>query len=52
MNSQFIENLKREALNPTFGKKYEEVIPATLIWNILSKLLLRIFTIYAKQNDE
>lgn len=47
-----MESFQREAVNSTFGKKYVEVIPAALIWDILFKLLLRIFTIYTKQNNE
>lgn len=49
---KFMKNFQREAVNPTFGKKYVEVISAILIWDILFKLLLRIFTIYIKQNNE
>lgn len=51
VNSKFMENFQREAVNPTFGKKYVEVISVILICDILFKLLLGIFTIYITQNN-
>lgn len=47
-----MESFLGEAVKPIFGKKYMEIVPVTLIWDILFKLLLRIFTVYTNQNNE
>jgi len=52
MNSKSMESFQREAVNPAFVKMYLKVTPAMSILDILCKLLLRIFTMSTKQNNE